>query len=199
MIIQRAPGDATLFLYEIDFHLVGAADTDGPWLLQGQFQVSGTARHGAGSFDVDTAAVRAEGLDPGLGMLDHLHVDYSTVAFPVKVAMDVTNLPDPTMPNAAREAQYTYEAAADGQGQMTFDLFGNLVAGPQEEQVSVVSQWLGTGEGRATLSVVSGDGAGLAQTECWDHQFLPTYNDKPWSRAEDTGDPSLCPDIALLQ
>ena len=35
----------------------------------------------------------------------------------------------------------------------------------------------------ATLTVASGDGAGLTQTECWDATFEATYNDKPWSTA----------------
>jgi hypothetical protein len=199
MIITRSATDPALFLYEIDFHLAGGADTDWPAILSGQFQVDGTARRGTGSFDVTTAALLAEGLDPGFGKLDHMHVNYSTRAFPVTVAMHVWNLPDPTMPNAVAEAMYQYEAAADGQGQMTFDLFGNLVPGPLDEQVTVTSQWLGTGEGRATLSVVSGDGAGLMQVECWNSRFIPVFNDKPWSSAEDLGDAAACVQIALLQ
>lgn len=198
MIVSRVPEDPGLFTYELAFHRDGGADTDWPIFLHGQFQVGGSARRGTGTFDVQTAALRTEGFDFGTSMLDQLSVDYSTVDFPVKVTMHVWNLPDPLMPNAATAATYTYEAAADGQGQMTFTLFGNLVPGPQDEQVMVVSQWLGSGEGRATLSIVSGDGAGLAQTECWDDRFRATFNDKPWARAEDVGDASLCPDISLL-
>ena len=51
----------------------------------------------------------------------------------------------------------------------------------------------------ATLAVVSGDGAGLTQTECWDATFEATYNDKPWSTTEDVrATPRLLPGPADL-
>jgi hypothetical protein len=76
---------------------------------------------------------------------------------------------------------------------MAFSLTGNIVPGPAIETVTLNAGWLSSGAGKATLAVVSGDGVGLTQTECWDATFAVTYNDKPWSTAEDTGDPSLCP------
>jgi hypothetical protein len=198
MIVTRVATDPAQFQYEIDFHQDGGADTDWPWLVMGSFQAGGTARRGTGSFDVATSVLRGEGLDPNLGTLDHMHVDYSTLDFPVTVSMDVFTLPDPSMPMAPSESRYAYKAAADGQGQLTFDMFGNLVAGPQNEQVTVTSQWLGSGQGRASLTVVSGDGAGLMQTECWDDQFNATFNDVPWSPADDVGQMSSCPTIPVL-
>ncbi len=80
---------------------------------------------------------------------------------------------------------FTYEILADGSGEMTFTLVGNVIPGPAIETAGRQRQWLATGDGRATLTVVSGDGAGLTQTECWDATFEATYNDKPWSTTED--------------
>jgi hypothetical protein len=83
---------------------------------------------------------------------------------------------------------------------MTFDLYGNLVVGPAVERVTVTSQWLASGDGHATLTIASGDGAGLMQTECWNHLFAPTYNTKPWAPSENVGtDPAVCPSIPRLQ
>jgi hypothetical protein len=194
------------FDYEIDVHHVGGADTDWPTFIRGWFQSGHTARRGVGHVELLTAAVRAEQLDVSdLGSLDHLEIDYDTLDEPVTIAMMVTDLPDPTTSDPAPTLTYSYRANAAGQGEMTFDLFGNLIAlTPQPEHMKVTSQWLSTGEGRAQLTVVSGDGAGAQQTECWDQSFQPTFNDKPWAPAEDVpgnppGDPAaVCPVIPDL-
>jgi hypothetical protein len=198
MIVRRDAVDRALFNYEIDFHLGGAADTDWPTLMAGHFQAGGTARRGTGSFDVTTAAVRAEGLDPDLGFLDQMHVDYTTLAFPVTVTMAVTNLPNPADPGAIMSFTYTYKAAADGQGQMTFDFSGNLVAGPMLDVASVTSDWLGSGQGRAVARIIQGEAAGAQQIECWDASFRTSFNDKPWAPAEDVGSAAACVPIPAI-
>jgi hypothetical protein len=115
--------------------------------------------------------------------------------------MHVTNLPDPGSADPAAHLDYHYRESAAGQGEMTFDLFKNVIPGPAVEDMRVVSRWLSTGEGRAELTIESGDGAGLGQLECWDRAFAPTYNRKPWALAEETPDPlpadpgDLCPAI----
>jgi hypothetical protein len=203
MIVERVASAADpqqlQFHYQLAFHHEGAADTDWPLFLDGTFQAGGTARRGLGAFDITTATLRAEGFDPMFGMVDHLHAAYDTESDPLFVEMQVTNLPDATMASAPTAVTYSYQGAADGRGQMTFGLSGNLVVGPALEQVTVTSQWLASGEGRASLTITSGDGAGLMQTECWDRLFIPTYNAKPWAAAENVGlDPSVCPSIPAL-
>jgi hypothetical protein len=135
-----------------------------------------------------------------LGELDHLEIDYDTLGDPITITMNVANLPDPTTPDPAGKVVYTYQGNAEGQGEMTFDLFANSVPGPAIEDMRVVSQWLSTGAGRATLTVVAGDGMGSQQIECWDRSFQATFNGKPWSTMEDVpGDPAaLCPTIPAL-
>jgi hypothetical protein len=188
------------FAYHIDVHHDGTADDAWITFIDGWFEASHTARRGVGFVELQTAAVRAAGLDvSNLGMLDHLEIDYDTVNDPTSIEMTVTSLPDPASA-APATIFYTYRATAAGQGQMTFDLFANVVAGPAIEDMRVVSDWLATGEGRATLTIVSGDGMGLQQTECWNQSFGATFNQKPWAPGENVGtDPaSLCPTIPSL-
>lgn len=207
MIVSRDMTVADRFDYEIDVHKDGNADTDWPTFISGYFQASHTARRGMGHVQLATAAVRAEGLDVSdLGTLDHLEIVYDTFDSPLTINMTVTDLPDPTTNDPAPVLTYAYTANAAGQGQMTFDLYGQLIggAGTAIEHMNVTSSWLSTGEGRAVLTVVSGDGMGSTQTECWDSSFVATYNSKPWALIEETPTPlppdpgALCPDIPAL-
>jgi hypothetical protein len=206
MIVSRDDTVMDQLDYEIAVHHDGAPDTDWPVLIGGWFKAGHTARRGVGHVELITAAGRAEGLDVSdLGMLDHLEIDYDTLDEPISITMSVTNLPDPTSTSPPAKLTYSYFANAAGQGQMTFDLFANIPGtGPAIEDMRIFSQWLGTGEGRATLTIVSGDGMGLRQVECWGPSFAPTFNDKPWMTGEDVpgnppGDPAaFCPNISDL-
>jgi hypothetical protein len=194
------------FDYEIAVHHEGALDTDWPVFIRGSFQAGHTARRGMGHVELITADVRAEGLDVSdLGMLDHLEIDYNTFDDPITITMKVTDLPDPAKTDPAAMLTYQYRANAAGQGEMTFDVFANVITvTPAVEDMRVVSSWLSTGEGRATLTIVSGDGVGTQQTECWSKSFGATFNDKPWMSTEDVpgnppGDPAaVCPNIPAL-
>ena len=153
-----------------------------------------------------TAKARAEGLDlTDLGMLDHLEIDYDTIDDPISVKMNITNLPDACSAAPASTATFVYKANAAGQGQMTFDVVGDLIKlTPAIEDMRVTAHWLSTGDGRADLTIVSGDGAGLQQVQCWDRSFQETYNDKPFPPMEEfppgaPRDPSMfCPVISPL-
>ena len=206
MTVSRDDTTPNQFDYEIAVHHAGAADTDWPVFISGRFRAGHTARRGVGHVELITAAVRAEGLDVSdLGMLDHLEIDYDTVGDPTWITMKVTDLPDPTSGDPPPLITYEYRATAAGQGQMTFDVFANVITVTSAvEDMKVVSSWLSTGEGRATLKIVAGDGVGLQQTECWNKSFQPTFNDKPWMPMEDVpenppGDPvAVCPIIPGL-
>jgi hypothetical protein len=212
MMMNRDLMVADQFDYEIAVHHLGNADLDWPVFIRGWFQASQTARRGTGHVELVTADVRAEGLDVSdLGMLDHLEIDYDTLADPLLVKMTITNVRDPLDPSPPAMIVYTYKAKPDGQGQMTFDLFANIIPTPppateQMEHMNVTSRWLGTGEGRAQLTIVSGDGIGSQQSECWDSSFHATFNNKPWGvPGEDvpadptTVDPAtVCPNIPDL-
>jgi hypothetical protein len=199
LIISRSAVVASRFDYEIAAHKVGTADTEWPIFLRGWFQATKIPRRGMGHVELVTANVRAAGMDVSdLGMLDHLEIDYDTLDTPVWIKMTITNLPLPLQ--SAPMIVYEY-LATEAQGQMTFDVYGDVIpiTPGVDEHLSITSQWLGTGEGRADLTVVSGDGMGAHQLECWDRSFRMTFNDKPWAPLESkTDDPSLCPEIPML-
>jgi hypothetical protein len=197
MMIWRDSTDPSQLDYDIAFHKAGGADTDWPELLTGWFRAGQTVRRGRGHFEIDTATLRAEGFDPNLGLLDHMTVDYDTGGDPVVVQMDITNLPDPTNAAALLSAAYDYASALDGRRQMTFDFAANIVPGPMIETTRVISQWLDTGEGKATMTIVAGEALGAMEAQCWDRTFRADYTHKDWS-PPDVGTPDVCPDIAVL-
>lgn len=205
MIVSRSDQVAGRFDYEIAEHEAATADTDWPVFVRGFFLGGSSARRGKGHVELLTAELRAKGFDVSdLGMLDHLEIDYDALADPVTITMHITDLPDVGSTEPAPRAEYSYRANAAGQGEMTFDLFKNVVPGAAVEDLRIRSQWLPSGEGMATLTVVSGDGMGAQQLECWDRSFAATYNDKPFSPGEDVpgnppGDPAAhCPVIPSL-
>ena len=206
MIMQFDDTVAGQLDYEISTHHAGNPDTDWPVFIQGWFQAGHTARRGVGHVALVTAAVRAEGLDvTDLGTLDHLEIDYDTLDDPTTITMHVTDLPAAGSADPAPQAIYAYQANAAGQGQMTFDVLANIITlTPAVEDMRIVSQWLATGQGKATLTIVSGDDPGVQQVECWNQSFQATFNSKPWAPMEDVPTPlpadpgALCPTIPDL-
>ena len=126
-------------------------------------------------------------------------IDYDTRAFPIAVDLVFTNFANPAKPDDPTRGTYSYAAQANGQGALAFDFSAFTIPGMAGlDTVNVTSRWLGSGEGRADLQVVSGDGAGLAETQCWDRQFQAVYIDKPWAPLEDIGTVADCPAIPTL-
>ncbi len=124
-----------------------------------------------------------------------MEIMYDVVGPTVSVNMIITNLPNPLKPDDILMATYQYAVVADGRGAMTFTFMANAIPGPAVETFRLTSRWLPTGEGRAEVEVLAGDGAGAKQVECWGRQFVVTYNLKPWAPLENVGDPSACADI----
>jgi hypothetical protein len=151
--------------------------------------------------DFAALATAAFPLDPDTMSLKTLTIGYQnfqTPGSPVSVTLRIErSTPDPI--SGVTSATFTYEILADGSGEIAFTLVGDVIPGTATETLALNAQWLPTGAGKATLAVVSGDGAGLTQTECWDATFAVTYNDKPWSAAEDYADASMCPALPRFQ
>ncbi len=75
-------------------------------------------------------------------------------------------------------ADYAYDEAADGSGQMAFAVDGDAGGGAAQEHIQIVSQWAASGTGRADASATGGDiGANVtvSLTECWDTSFKRTF------------------------
>jgi hypothetical protein len=202
MIMTRDLDVADRFDYHIDFHEDGTDDLTWLVFVRGWFLTGQTARRGTGHVELVTADVRAGGLDVSdLGMLDNLAIDYDTLGDPISANMTINDLPTAGSADPPPQVIYAYKATAAGQGQMTFDLIGNLITGPATEDLRVTSSWLPSGVGMAVLKVESGDGAGSQQTECWDSSFDATFNVKPWGTPAEqvAGDQaSVCPNISPL-
>jgi hypothetical protein len=54
-------------------------------------------------------------------------------------------------------ADYAYNEAADGAGDMTFDVSGDAGGGPKLETITLRSRWLANGAGRADARIAGGD------------------------------------------
>jgi hypothetical protein len=201
MIMRRNLDDPDQFDYEISVHKLGNGALDWPVLIRGSFLAGQTARRGTGHVELVTSGARAEGMDlTDFGTLDHLEINYDTVHDPVVVEETITALPETGSVDPPPVLVFTYKANAVGQGQMTFDLFVNIEnTGPALEDINVTAQWLPTGEGRAQSTIVSGDGMGLHQTQCWDTSFRRTFEENQFDPGAAFGaDPSVCPDIPVL-
>ena len=198
LVVTRV--DTTSFKYELDVQRMAAGSAPVPFLM-GTFDLAGGVKQGNGMVVADfaalaTAAFPLDSMTVPLKTLTITYQNFQTPGSPVSVTLLIERMPDN---NGVTSVTFTYEILADGSGEIAFTLVGNVIPGPAIETLALNAQWLATGDGRATLSVVSGDGAGLTQTECWDASFAMTYNDKPWSTTEDYADPSKCPALPAFQ
>lgn len=74
-------------------------------------------------------------------------------------------------------ADYAYNDAADGSGNMVFDFRTNAGGGPALESATLRSRWLSTGAGRSDARIGGGDLGAVQATasECWDASFKRVY------------------------
>lgn len=199
LIVRRDP-TGTTFTYTLQVASQALATGWIPFLT-GSFDAAGGARQGNGQVRAEFAALAAAQfpLDAKTAALADIAIGYQnfdTPGSPTQVSMTIDSAsPDQNTPASL---SIVYEILTDQSGEMLFTLTGNLVPGAATEVVQVTSQWLSSGAGQATLTVASGDGSGLTQTECWDSAFNPTYNTKPWSLAEDVGTAANCPALPAL-
>jgi hypothetical protein len=190
--------EGAAFTYDLQFQPASASS---PWLtlIHGDYAVTGGVRRGHGTITVDTASLRAAGVDPDLGYLDNLTVAYTTSEFPIDVKLQFKNFPNPFKADDPTQGTYEYSVQSNGQGALTFDYFADAISGPVVEEALVTSRWLGTGEGRADWQLVAGDAfVGAHATECWNQLLRAVYIDKPWAPLESIGTPADCPAIPTL-
>jgi hypothetical protein len=91
-------------------------------------------------------------------------------------------------------ADYAYDEAADGGGDMTFSVLANIGGTAAEENVTLRSRWLATGAGRGDARIEGGD-LGSQQaiaSECWDGAFTRVYYTDSVNFAATEGDPAQC-------
>ena len=115
-------------------------------------------------------------------------VDYDNRSWPRSLVVTIVNEPPADPTTEAASATYTYERSQNGDGAMTFTFLEDAVPGPLGvDTLDITSRWHGTGEGRARVSVLAGDGAGVSWVDCWAATSLTSYNSRTGE-----GDPSTC-------
>lgn len=166
-----------------------AGTTNETAVLVGWFEWAGRASGGTGHLVLQPKEARDAGL-----LLENLDkvitftVDYDNLSDVRMLNVSVVNEPpvDPT--KDAQSATYHYERAPNGDGAMQFTFLQDTVEGPAGvDTLDIKSRWRMTGEGRARISVLSGDHAGLTWVDCWAASSLTSYNE-----LRSVGDPATC-------
>ena len=126
---------------------------------------------GNGEFTVDfDAGKRANPIDPG-DARGIVGVTYDMTARHLDLTIKSTD-----DNGAPVMAFYAYDEAADGSGDMVFDVEGDAGGTPANEQITLRSRWLQTGAGRADARLTGGDvGTGAIASECWDTGFRRVF------------------------
>ncbi|HEY5935881.1 MAG TPA: hypothetical protein VIU61_14630 [Kofleriaceae bacterium] len=126
---------------------------------------------GNGEFTVDfDAGKRANPIDPG-DARGIVGVTYDLTARHLDLTIRSTD-----DNGAPVMAFYAYDEAADGSGDMVFDVEGDAGGTAANEQITLRSRWLQTGAGRADARLTGGDvGTGAIASECWDTGFRRVF------------------------
>jgi hypothetical protein len=201
-IVTRDPAAPEMFSYAFQVQPFGAGDVWTPF-IDGSFVTSGGARKGMGLFHMGTDALRAAQFpvetDVKGNTLKDLNVRYWTSAFPVSVTMSLVVYINGGFTDKAG-IEYHHEAEESGAGLMTF----SATDPASGVMISVVSQWMATGRGRADATAADANASGT-RTECWDDSFAETYDYIPWPDPSMPGvtppiiqgDPALCPVVSV--
>jgi hypothetical protein len=90
-------------------------------------------------------------------------------------------------------ADYSYNRALDGGGDMVFDVEGDAGGTTLNEKITLRSRWQPDGAGRADARLAGGDLAdGATAAECWDTTFRRVYYADSVNFAPTEGDVSAC-------
>lgn len=174
------------FDYRLEFRL--QAQRNAPWIpvLVGDFVASEGVRKGVGSFILDSAIARDNGIPlENMNTLTRLSAGYDTrTSEPLTVSLTAVYLPSLHYP----DFHYSDTEAANAPTVMTVD-------GPLADKgglpFSILGMWVGSGAGRATLKTLSPDGTTRAEvTECWDVKALILY--QALAGAGEAGTRSAC-------
>jgi hypothetical protein len=90
-------------------------------------------------------------------------------------------------------ADYAYTEAADGGGDMVFNVDGDAGGTPAQEHITLRSRWLANGVGRADARLAGGDLAdGATASECWDASFRRVFYTDSVAFEPTEGDVGAC-------
>lgn len=166
-----AVGDGT-YTYQLSGRSKTQANSQFEVVIDGSADPRAGDRQGSGDFTIDfDAGKRVNPVDGGdaRGSID-VHYDLAKAHLDLAISSR-DEQGQPTF------ADYAYNGAADGGGDMTFDVSGNAGGTAALETVTLRSRWLGTGTGRADARITGGDLGQLQVTasECWDTAFKRVF------------------------
>ena len=164
-----AVGDGT-FTYQLSARSKIVANADFVTVISGTADPRKGDGQGNGTFSIDfDAAKQADPTSTGTGSV---HAAYDLAKKHLDLTLDSTDALGQPL-----KGDYTYDQAADGGGQMEFQIVGNVAPGPADETISLRSRWQTTGAGRADARIAGGDLGALTATasECWDTHFLQVF------------------------
>lgn len=144
---------------------------------------------GNGAFEIDFDASRRVNpvdTDPNSRGLVQVEYDLATRHLDLVIASTDAN-GNPVF------ADYAYNEAADGGGDMVFTVDADAGGTAAMEQVTLRSRWLATGAGRADARLTGGDlGTGATASECWDTMFGRVFYTDSVNFAPTEGDAGAC-------
>jgi len=180
VIARRSDVKLASFEYSVEFRR--RADPSAPWaaIIDGTYSLVGGALGGTGVMNYRTAAARAAGYPLGddLKEIDSITIDYDRLGHPSKVNLFLTSHPS----NEKLTYQYTEETDGSGTLLFTFPTTPDEVAKGVAE-VSVRSRWIGSGAGRADVTVTKGTilmKGGARGVDCWGTDTRKTYVFRSW-------------------
>lgn len=164
-----AVGDGT-FTYELSGRSKIVANASFEVVISGTADPRKGDDQGNGTFSIDFDAGKR--VDPTSNGTGTIHAAYDLAKKHLDLTIDSTDAL-----GAPLKGDYLYDKAADGGGQMVFQLVGNAGLGPANETISLRSRWAPTGAGRADARIAGGDLGALTATasECWDTHFLQVF------------------------
>jgi hypothetical protein len=191
---------------EYDYTLEGRAkqsqnDSDYRAVLSGHGYGKGHASHGDGWFKIDLDTAKA--LDPFNYKSDESGTIKVTHDLPPNITKNLFAQPRtvtaevyPTTSDQWFKA--TSHSEADGTGTLLVDAFADTDDSnmTQNENISILSEWNGTGAGRADISIDGGDVPSSMGTvkavECWGSDFYRVYYQDSVDYEATEGDATMC-------
>ena len=163
----RAVGDGT-FAYQLSGRSKTQANAQFEVVIDGTADPRAGDQKGSGQFLIDFDAGRRVNPIDASDAKGSVDVKYDLAQRHLDLTIMSTDAAGQPV-----SADYAYNQAADGGGDMVFDVNSNIDGKPANETVTLRSRWLGNGSGRADARIAGGDLGSFQATasECWNTMF----------------------------
>jgi len=163
----RAVGDGT-FAYQLSGRSKTQANAQFEVVIDGTADPRAGDQKGSGQFLIDFDAGRRVNPIDASDAKGSVDVKYDLAQRHLDLTIMSTDAAGQPV-----SADYAYNQATDGGGDMVFDVNSNIDSKPANETVTLRSRWLGNGSGRADARIAGGDLGSFQATasECWNTMF----------------------------